>query len=305
MASVFSSENCIVACISAQGTSALHDGGVDIRSLFKELDIRLEETFHFTKEQTVKCRVVNCNVPHWHSPLLMKTNIRRVCQDTILNPKLFRFKELHIEVEVSLVVKFLFCLRYWFKVLQKKMRREPDSYRMGNIFGQPAQEKAFTATTRRIASNVRNAFRQEVRIFGVPLPSPQCFYYPFQLRDSVMGPTQTSLTIFTVQMAMKYRLGSVISQLDQGYKIHNALLVSPVVGTVVSTQNITVLPPSVALRTSTRISYSTRKRTMMRISTMMKRTKTHPAPLNQRNARKRLPTRRWVVSLTGMTFGPR
>lgn len=54
MASVFSSENRIVACITAQGTSSLNDSGVDIRGLFKELDIRLEETFHFTKEQTVR-----------------------------------------------------------------------------------------------------------------------------------------------------------------------------------------------------------------------------------------------------------
>ena len=53
MASVFSSENRIVARIAAQGTSSISDGGVDIRSLFKELEIRLEETFHFTKEQTV------------------------------------------------------------------------------------------------------------------------------------------------------------------------------------------------------------------------------------------------------------
>lgn len=45
------------------------------------------------------------------------------------------------------------------------MRREPDSYRMGNIFGQPAWEKAFTATTHRTASNVQNAFRQEARSF--------------------------------------------------------------------------------------------------------------------------------------------
>ena len=45
------------------------------------------------------------------------------------------------------------------------MRREPDSYRMGNIFGQPAREKAFTATARHTASNVRNAFRQEMRSF--------------------------------------------------------------------------------------------------------------------------------------------
>jgi hypothetical protein len=57
MASAFSSENRIVACISAQKTTAFGDNGVDIRGLFKELDIRLEETFHFTKEQTVRWRV--------------------------------------------------------------------------------------------------------------------------------------------------------------------------------------------------------------------------------------------------------
>jgi hypothetical protein len=55
MASIFSSENRIVARIAAQGTSAMSDSGsgVDMRSLFKEMDIRLEETFHFTREQMV------------------------------------------------------------------------------------------------------------------------------------------------------------------------------------------------------------------------------------------------------------
>ena len=59
MASVFSSENRIVALIAAQGTSAagFSDSGVDIRSLFKELGIRLEETFHFTREQTVSIQI--------------------------------------------------------------------------------------------------------------------------------------------------------------------------------------------------------------------------------------------------------
>ena len=107
------------------------------------------------------------------------------------------------------------------------MQSEPDCYRMSNIFGQPAREKAFTATARRTASNVRNAFRQEVRCFCAHYRlHTQSYTCHFQLRDSVIGPTQTLLTIFTVQMAMKYRLGSVISQMDQGYKIHNALLVS-------------------------------------------------------------------------------
>ena len=44
-----------MARIAAQGTSAMSDSGsgVDMRSLFKEMDIRLEETFHFTREQMV------------------------------------------------------------------------------------------------------------------------------------------------------------------------------------------------------------------------------------------------------------
>ena len=84
--------------------------------------------------------------------------------------------------------QFLFLLLIQGIVtLKKKMRREPDSYRMGNIFGQPAREKAFMATARRTASNVRNAFRQEVHFFYsrtclynalIPLPSPasgQCY----------------------------------------------------------------------------------------------------------------------------------
>ena len=37
-----------------------------------------------------------------HCSLVVQTNIHRVCQDMILNPKLFQFKELHIEVEVYL-----------------------------------------------------------------------------------------------------------------------------------------------------------------------------------------------------------
>ena len=59
MASIFSSENRIVARIAAQGTTAISDSanGVDIRSLFKEMDIRLEETFHFTREQLVSLKL--------------------------------------------------------------------------------------------------------------------------------------------------------------------------------------------------------------------------------------------------------
>ena len=48
-----------MARIAAQGTSAMSDSanGVDIRSLFKEIDIRLEESFHFTREQMVSLKL--------------------------------------------------------------------------------------------------------------------------------------------------------------------------------------------------------------------------------------------------------
>ena len=61
MASVFSSENHIITSVVTQGSATISDSSMDIQSLFKELDIWLEEMFHFTKEQTVSCQFNNAN----------------------------------------------------------------------------------------------------------------------------------------------------------------------------------------------------------------------------------------------------
>jgi hypothetical protein len=45
------------------------------------------------------------------------------------------------------------------------MRAKPELNGMENIFGQLAREAKWTSEAKRIASNVRNAFRQEVRYF--------------------------------------------------------------------------------------------------------------------------------------------
>jgi len=48
------------------------------------------------------------------------------------------------------------------------MRAKPELNGMENIFGQLAREAKWTSEAKRIASNVRNAFRQEVRYFLRP-----------------------------------------------------------------------------------------------------------------------------------------
>ena len=118
-----------------------------------------------------------------------------------------------------------------------------------------------------------------------------------------MGSSKTSLTIFTVQMAMKYRLGSVISQLDQGHKIHNALLVSFII-LIPPSQTIKFLSPSVVLHMNTRVSFSTRMKMMTRKMMISMKMKNHLAPLNQRNVRKKV-FGRWVVSQTETISGLR
>jgi len=47
-----------------------------------------------------------------------------------------------------------------------------------------------------------------------------------QIRDSIIGPTACSLATFTYHTANKYRRGAFEEDLNFGYTIHNALLVS-------------------------------------------------------------------------------
>ncbi|KAF8197054.1 hypothetical protein BJ912DRAFT_1080218 [Pholiota molesta] len=112
--------------------------------------------------------------------------VRRICQEMIYQPRRVSFKNIHIEVD-------------------KVMRKNAVAYRLDNIFAVPARESKWVSDLKKITSSVRNAFRQD-------------------LRDSVIGPKQTSLEKFTAESAEKYRHGTMATASTQGYLVHNVLL---------------------------------------------------------------------------------
>ncbi|KAJ3509455.1 hypothetical protein NLJ89_g5211 [Agrocybe chaxingu] len=162
-AAVFASENRI----AARQKSSTDESVGNLAGLFKDLAIRLDDTFQITKQQS--------------------TNIRLVVKDLIYEPTRTSFKTLYIDVEA-------------------KIRRQPETYQMGNVFGHPAREVKFTAFVKRVASNIRNGFRLDIK--KAVLPGTKCM----------------SLETFTLKMAIKYRMGSIADKLQQGYTIHNVLL---------------------------------------------------------------------------------
>ncbi|PPQ80682.1 hypothetical protein CVT26_007220 [Gymnopilus dilepis] len=85
--------------------------------------------------------------------------------------------------------------------IQKQLRQNSSTYRLDNVRGRPAREAQLTSAIKRVASNVRNYFRQEIR-------------------DSVMGSTSQSLTSSTIEATMRYRIGNVTKQAEQSYIIY-------------------------------------------------------------------------------------
>ncbi|KAF8886592.1 hypothetical protein CPB84DRAFT_1850060 [Gymnopilus junonius] len=140
----------------------------DLRGLFRELVIRLEDTFHLTKEQSA--------------------NVQRVTQDLIIRPTRTGFKDIHLDV-------------------LNQVCTNPVTYSLDNVIGRPAREALLNAAAKRIGSSVRNSFCQE-------------------LRDSILGSETVSLTKFTTDMIMKYRLGNLSAQVEQSYVILFAILMS-------------------------------------------------------------------------------
>ncbi|KAI0355310.1 hypothetical protein OH77DRAFT_1511597 [Trametes cingulata] len=144
--------------------SASQDTGVDdLPGLFNDLKIRLEDTFNLTKEQ--------------------RENIRAITQDMIYQANRVTFKALADDVE-------------------KHLRGDQAMLRLTNIFGSPFREKILSTHLKRVASSVRNAFRQDIR-------------------DSISGDKKCSLKDFTFQSAVKYKRGGPGDRLDVGYTIHN------------------------------------------------------------------------------------
>ncbi|KAF8896899.1 hypothetical protein CPB84DRAFT_1848072 [Gymnopilus junonius] len=120
----------------------------DLRGLFHELVIRLEDTFHLTKEQSAN--------------------------------------DIHLDV-------------------LNQVCTNPVTYSLDNVIGRPAREALLNAAAKHIGSSMRNSFRQE-------------------LRDSILGSETVSLTKFTTDMIMKYRLGNLSAQVEQSYVILFAIL---------------------------------------------------------------------------------
>ncbi|PPQ80318.1 hypothetical protein CVT26_008276 [Gymnopilus dilepis] len=163
-------ENRLMAVVNTVATplqkSDDNDIG-DLRGLFRELVIRLEDSFRFTKEQN--------------------GNIRRVTQDLIIRPTQIKFKDINIDIE---------------------LRTNAVMYSLDNIIRRPTRESLLTTTCKRVASGVRNFFRQDIR-------------------DSIIGPSTMSLKKFTMDMLVKYRIGNLAVHVEQPYLIFFAILSEP------------------------------------------------------------------------------
>ncbi|KAK7027824.1 hypothetical protein R3P38DRAFT_2940391 [Favolaschia claudopus] len=95
----------------------------DHRAMWRDLQVRLEETFTFTRQQ--------------------KTHIRGVVQDVIYEGNRTKFLKLHVDV--------------WDAVERRKKELSLD-----NIFGVPGREKILGQLIKRQCSSVRNSWRTDL-----------------------------------------------------------------------------------------------------------------------------------------------
>ena len=127
----------LLAILALNGSSASAEVSQgEIRGVFEDLQIRLEN-FYLTKEQQV-CSSFSSPLHNWITS--MQKNIRKLSQELVYQPSRTGFKQLHVDVEVSHLSSFKgWCWCIW----QLKIRHKPETYRMVNVFGQPARETAF------------------------------------------------------------------------------------------------------------------------------------------------------------------
>ncbi|KAJ7927856.1 hypothetical protein B0H13DRAFT_1567251, partial [Mycena leptocephala] len=96
---------------------------VDYKAIWRDLKIRLEETFCFTRQQ--------------------KQNIRGIVQDVIYDGNRTKFLTMHIHV-------------------QAELEKKKGTLNLDNIFGVPGREKSLSQITKRQCSSVRNAWRADL-----------------------------------------------------------------------------------------------------------------------------------------------
>ncbi|KAF8164205.1 hypothetical protein BJ912DRAFT_935109 [Pholiota molesta] len=166
LACQFSTERRITLAVQAVTADSVNGTGGDLKRILDELSIRLDANFSLTSDQTL--------------------TVRRTCQEFIYQPRRISFKNLYSEVD-------------------KHVRQNAAGYQMAYIFSVPARESKWMSEVKRIASSVRNSFRQD-------------------LRNSVIGSNQMSLDKFTAEATEKYRHSSQARTSVQGYIVHNVIL---------------------------------------------------------------------------------
>ncbi|KAJ7866769.1 hypothetical protein B0H14DRAFT_2347331, partial [Mycena olivaceomarginata] len=95
----------------------------DWKSMWRDLKIRLDGNFAFTKDQ--------------------EKNIRGIVRDIIIEPSRIVYSTMHIDVLAAI-------------------KKRPESLSLDNVAGVPAREQALASQVRSAGSSVRNALRKEI-----------------------------------------------------------------------------------------------------------------------------------------------
>ncbi|KAF8151690.1 hypothetical protein B0H34DRAFT_664710, partial [Crassisporium funariophilum] len=142
----------------------------DLKSLFDDLRICLEDTFTFTTEQKV-CGSLIC--------------IFTVAQDIIYQGNHMSFTKMHIDMESTL-------------------NNEQIPLKLTNVFGRPLQERQLTSLTQKVASSVRNTFCQDLcnSVLGPSTMSLADFTYQSACKYKHGGPGDKLDQLFIIHNAL-------------------------------------------------------------------------------------------------------
>jgi hypothetical protein len=95
LAAIFSAQNHVIEALPSLFNSRM---GLDFKSLFKDLETRLQDSFKFTAEQNVFFPVLYFKTDSDSGSFQL--NIRRVAQEMICQPMRTAFKKIHVDIEV-------------------------------------------------------------------------------------------------------------------------------------------------------------------------------------------------------------
>jgi hypothetical protein len=204
---------------------AQEDKGIgDLKSLFEDLKIRLEETFKITSEQQV-----SCSPDYWmfliSNVSIMQTNICSVAQDLMYSKKRVAFAYLRDDLEVNVLYLSHRFVSTNSDQWQNAVRNEKGVLKLTNIFGVPARERELKKHLRKVSSSVLNAFREDVSFWAGSATKIDLIVE--QILKSISPVTSICLAQFMYQAAMKYKRGGAGPDIEkeQGLTLRNVMLV--------------------------------------------------------------------------------